>query len=69
MSQEKDKFDSVIEKLINKKISCEDLLNHLNNNRLKFYNETRSSEILGDLSINNDFSNSVNLFIIVSLLQ
>lgn len=63
MSQEKEKFDSVIEKLINKKISCEDLLNHLNNNRLKFYNETRSSDVLADLSINNDLSNSV--FIIV----
>jgi hypothetical protein len=61
MTQDKEKFDSVIEKLINKKISCEDLLSHLNNNRLKFYNDTRSSEVLADLSINNDFSNSVNL--------
>jgi hypothetical protein len=61
MTQDKDKFDSVIEKLINKNISCEDLLSHLNNNRLKFYNDTRSSEVLADLSINNDFTNSVNL--------
>ena len=60
MNVNKEKFDFVIEKLINKQLSCEDLLNHLNNNRLKFYNDSKTCEILADLSINTNYTGSVS---------
>ena len=60
MTLNKEKFDSVIEKLLNKQLSCDDLLNHLNSNRLKFYNDSKACEILADISLNTSFSGSVS---------
>ena len=51
--QNKEKFNQFIESLVNKQITCEQLLRCLNKNRFKLYsNVPNESDLLADLSLN-----------------
>lgn len=62
MNFTKEKFDLIIDKLINEKLTGDELINHLNKYRLKFYNDSRGlseCDILADLSLNTNSPSKV----------
>ena len=58
----KDKFDVIIQKLLDKKLTCETIINHLNENRFKYLNNIENNNrlqksvfdevVLSDLNLN-----------------
>ena len=76
----KDKFDIVIQKLLDKKLTCETILNHLNENRFKYFSNNENNQqqkgvfdevVLSDLNLNQVFiikcNNYLNSYFIVLL--
>jgi hypothetical protein len=49
------KFDSLIEKLLNKEIKCDEIIDHLNKNRIRCLNNSNNNckvDVLVDIMLN-----------------